>query len=205
MRRAWAGVATAAAERAVSVGRRRRSADIGGRKVDRAAVERRIADVIRNERRRNEGRDARRRREGMEPQVACEWFGSHPAAFGGVGASRRFDGSVGAQRGAARMETTPRGLAQPARHPPTLTTTAPTRVGFTRVVSSRAKTMTRKDETVPINTRNRNILLGCTIEMKPILALFWPFLLVRPVSAKTATFWPRSHQSARLTAQRDGN
>ena len=33
---------------------------------------------------------------------------------------------------------------------------------------------------------------------------FGPFLLVRPVSAKTATFWPRSHQTARLTAQRDG-
>ena len=34
--------------------------------------------------------------------------------------------------------------------------------------------------------------------------LFWPFLLVRPVSAKTTTFWPRSHQNARLTAQCDG-
>ena len=47
-------------------------------------------------------------------------------------------------------------------------------------------------------------LLGCAIEMKPILGPFWPFLLVRPVSAKTATFWPRSHQNARLTAQCDG-
>ena len=47
--------------------------------------------------------------------------------------------------------------------------------------------------------------LGCaTIEMKPIEGLFWPFLLVRPISAKTGTFWPRSHQHARLTAQRDG-
>ena len=50
----------------------------------------------------------------------------------------------------------------------------------------------------------RRYVLWCAIEMKPILGLFWPFLLVRPVSAKTATFWPRSHQNARLTAQRDG-
>ena len=38
-----------------------------------------------------------------------------------------------------------------------------------------------------------------------VFGVLGPFLLVRPVSAKTATFWPRSHQSARLTAQRDGN
>jgi hypothetical protein len=40
---------------------------------------------------------------------------------------------------------------------------------------------------------------------QPRFGAFWGlFLLVRPVSAKTATFWPRSHQSARLTAQCDG-
>jgi len=47
--------------------------------------------------------------------------------------------------------------------------------------------------------------LGWRIEMTPIFGFLGPFLLVRPVSAKTATFWPRSHQAARLTAQRDGN
>ena len=48
-------------------------------------------------------------------------------------------------------------------------------------------------------------VLWWPIETTPILGVFWHFLLVRPVSAKTATFWPRSHQTARLTAQCDGN
>ena len=43
-----------------------------------------------------------------------------------------------------------------------------------------------------------------TLQVVTLFGLFWPFLLVRPVSAKTATFWPRSHQNARLTAQCDG-
>ena len=37
-------------------------------------------------------------------------------------------------------------------------------------------------------------LLWWGIETAPIFDDFWPFLLVRPVSEKTATFWPRSHQ-----------
>ena len=47
-------------------------------------------------------------------------------------------------------------------------------------------------------------LLWCRQKSGIFLGLFWPFLLVRAVSAKTATFWPRSHQNARLTAQCDG-
>ena len=60
------------------------------------------------------------------------------------------------------------------------------------------------------NTRGASLMvdqgevLWCVIEIAPIWGLFWPFLRVRAVSAKTATFWPRSHQTARLTAQRDG-
>ena len=50
----------------------------------------------------------------------------------------------------------------------------------------------------------RYSLLWWPIEITPILGVFWPFLLVRPVPAKTATFWQRSHHRARLTAQRDG-
>ena len=48
------------------------------------------------------------------------------------------------------------------------------------------------------------VLLWGPLEVDTLFGLFWPFLLVRPVSAKTATFWLRSHQNARLTAQRDG-